>query len=330
MFNITDFITSIFDSNLNNFDKLALQAFAYQFENNIVYQQYCKLNKIHDKQSVTEVAQIPFLPIQFFKNKKIISNKDAAEIVFTSSSTSGIGQSSHYVTNLSLYNQAFLKGFEKFYGNIKDYCFLALLPSYLERSGSSLILMCHDLIAASKHSLSNFYLNNHQQLFEVLNDLKQKNQKTILLGATFGLLDFAENFQINFPELIVMETGGMKGRKKEITRFEIHSILEAAFGVSKIHSEYGMTELLSQAYSHGNGLFECPNWMQVKVSDNTDPFCFVSQNKSGVLNVIDLANINSCCFIQTQDLGRINQENKFEVLGRLDFSDIRGCSLLTV
>lgn len=330
MFNITDFITSIFDSNLNNFDKLALQAFAYQFENNIVYQQYCKLNKIHDKQSVTEVAQIPFLPIQFFKNKKIVSNKDAAEIVFTSSSTSGIGQSSHYVTNLSLYNQAFLKGFEKFYGNIKDYCFLALLPSYLERSGSSLILMCHDLIEASKHSQSNFYLNNHQQLFEVLNDLKQKNQKTILLGATFGLLDFAENFQINFPELIVMETGGMKGRKKEIIRSEIHEILQNGFGVNKIHSEYGMTELLSQAYSKGNGLFKCPPWMKVKISDNTDPFSFVTENKSGVINVVDLANINSCCFIQTQDIGKQTDIESFEVLGRLDYSDVRGCSLLTV
>ncbi len=330
MFNTTDFIESIFKSNLNNFDELALQAFAYQFENNVVYQQYCKLNKILDKQSVTEVAQIPFLPIQFFKNKQIVCNNEPTEIVFTSSSTSGTGESSHYVTNLKVYNQAFTKGFEQFYGNIKDYCFLALLPSYMERKGSSLILMCDELIKASKHPLSNFYLHNHQQLFEVLTELKRKNQKTILLGATFGLLDFAENFKIDFPELIVMETGGMKGRKKEITRYEIHSILQNGFGVNKIHSEYGMTELLSQAYSYGNGLFECPNWMQVKISDNTDPFCFVNENKSGVLNVIDLANINSCCFIQTQDIGRMNNKKQFEVLGRLDFSDVRGCSLLTV
>lgn len=251
-------------------------------------------------------------------------------MVFTSSSTAGLGVSSHYVTNLEIYNQAFFYGFEKFYGNIKDYCFLALLPSYLERKGSSLLLMCNDLIKASQHSLSNFYLNNHRQLFDVLTELKHNNQKTILLGATFGLLDFVENFKLDFPDLIVMETGGMKGRKKEITRYEIHNILENGFGVSKIHSEYGMTELLSQAYSYGNGLFECPNWMQVKISDNTDPFCFVNPNKSGVLNVIDLANINSCCFIQTQDLSKINHENKFEVLGRLDFSDIRGCSLLTL
>jgi len=334
MFNTNDFIKSIFKSNIENFDELTLQAFAYQFSTNLVYQQYCKLNNIFDIQSVTNVAQIPFLPIQFFKNKKIVCGAANEEIIFTSSSTSGQGESKHFVTNLNFYQQSFFTAFEHFYGPIKDYCFLALLPSYLERKGSSLILMCDELIKASEHTLSNFYLYNHTELLAVLIELKSKKQKTILLGATFGLLDFAEEFQINFPDLIVVETGGMKGRKKEMIRSEIHEILQNGFGVNKIHSEYGMTELLSQAYSFGEGLFECAPWMKVKISDNTDPFSFVNENKSGVINVIDLANINSCCFIQTQDIGKIIPnsigKNQFEVLGRLDYSDVRGCSLLTV
>jgi hypothetical protein len=334
MFHTNDFIKSIFKSNINNFDELALQAFAYQFNNNLVYQQYCKLNNIIDNKSVSNLSQIPFLPIQFFKSKKIICGTANEEIVFTSSSTSGLGESKHFVTDLSIYQKSFVTTFEIFYGPIKDYCFLALLPSYLERNGSSLIMMCDELIKASEHPLSNFYLNNHAQLFNVLNELKSKNQKTILLGATFGLLDFVEKFQIKFPELIVMETGGMKGRKKEIIRSEIHEVLQNGFGVKSIHSEYGMTELLSQAYSYGDGIFECAPWMKIKISDNTDPFSFVNHNKSGVINVIDLANINSCCFIQTQDIGKIisssNEKNQFEVLGRLDYSDVRGCSLLIV
>jgi hypothetical protein len=330
MFKNNDFINNIFNSNLKNFDELTLQAFAYQFDNNKLYNQYCKHNKIEDKQSILNITQIPFLPIQFFKSKKIVSGAANEEIIFTSSSTSGQGESKHFITDLSIYQQSFFTAFESFYGPIKDYCFLALLPSYLERKGSSLILMCDELIKASEHPLSNFYLHNHAELLEVLNELNNKKQKTILLGATFGLLDFAEKFQINFPELIVIETGGMKGRKKEMIRSEIHEILQNGFGVNKIHSEYGMTELLSQAYSYGDGLFECPPWMKVKISDNTDPFSFVNENKSGVINVIDLANINSCCFIQTQDIGKINNTNQFEVLGRLDYSEVRGCSLLTV
>lgn len=330
MFKTNDFINNIFNSNLKNFDELTLQAFAYQFDNNKLYNQYCKYNKIEDKQSILNITQIPFLPIQFFKSKKIICGTANEEIIFTSSSTSGQGESKHFVTDISIYKKSFFNAFEIFYGPIKDYCFLALLPSYLERNGSSLIMMCDELIKASKHPLSNFYLHNHAELLEVLNELKSKKQPTILLGATFGLLDFAEKFQINFPELIVMETGGMKGRKKEMIRSEIQEILKNGFGVYKIHSEYGMTELLSQAYSKGNGLFNCPPWMKVKISNNTDPFSFVNENKSGVINIIDLANINSCCFIQTQDIGKQNNKGQFEVLGRLDFSDVRGCSLLTV
>ncbi len=330
MFKTNDFINNIFNSNLKNFDELTLQAFAYQFDNNKLYNQYCKHNKIEDKQSILNITQIPFLPIQFFKSKKIICGTANEEIIFTSSSTSGQGESKHFVTDISIYKNSFFKAFEIFYGPIKDYCFLALLPSYLERNGSSLIMMCDELIKTSKHPLSNFYLHNHADLFEVLKELNNKKHKTILLGATFGLLDFAEEFQVNFPELIVIETGGMKGRKKEMIRSEIHEILQNGFGVNKIHSEYGMTELLSQAYSNGDGLFECPPWMKVKISDNTDPFSFVNENKSGVINIIDLANINSCCFIQTQDIGKQNNKGQFEVLGRLDYSDIRGCSLLTV
>ncbi len=330
MFKTNDFINNIFNSNLKNFDELTLQAFAYQFDNNKLYNQYCKHNKIEDKQSILNITQIPFLPIQFFKSKKIICGTANEEIIFTSSSTSGQGESKHFVTDISIYKKSFFKAFEIFYGPIKDYCFLALLPSYLERNGSSLIMMCDELIKTSKHPLSNFYLHNHADLFEVLKELNNKKHKTILLGATFGLLDFADEFQVNFPELIVIETGGMKGRKKEMIRSEIHEILQNGFGVNKIHSEYGMTELLSQAYSNGDGLFECPPWMKVKISDNTDPFSFVNENKSGVINIIDLANINSCCFIQTQDIGKLNNKGQFEVLGRLDFSDVRGCSLLTV
>jgi hypothetical protein len=330
MFKTNDFINNIFNSNLKNFDELTLQAFAYQFDNNKLYNQYCKHNKIEDKQSILNITQIPFLPIQFFKSKKIICGTANEEIIFTSSSTSGQGESKHFVTDISIYKKSFFKAFEIFYGPIKDYCFLALLPSYLERNGSSLIMMCDELIKTSKHPLSNFYLHNHADLFEVLKELNNKKHKTILLGATFGLLDFADEFQVNFPELIVIETGGMKGRKKEMIRSEIHEILQNGFGVNKIHSEYGMTELLSQAYSNGDGLFECPPWMKVKISDNTDPFSFVNENKSGVINIIDLANINSCCFIQTQDIGKQNNKGQFEVLGRLDFSDVRGCSLLTV
>lgn len=330
MFKTNDFINNIFNSNLKNFDELTLQAFAYQFDNNKLYNQYCKHNKIEDKQSILNITQIPFLPIQFFKSKKIICGTANEEIIFTSTSTSGQGESKHFVTDISIYKKSFFNAFEIFYGPIKDYCFLALLPSYLERNGSSLIMMCDELIKTSKHPLSNFYLHNHADLFEVLKELNNKKHKTILLGATFGLLDFAEEFQVNFPELIVIETGGMKGRKKEMIRSEIHEILQNGFGVNKIHSEYGMTELLSQAYSNGDGLFECPPWMKVKISDNTDPFSFVNENKSGVINIIDLANINSCCFIQTQDIGKQNNKGQFEVLGRLDFSDVRGCSLLTV
>jgi hypothetical protein len=277
---------------------------------------------------LTYYYQIPFLPISFFKTHKIIENQAFADVIFSSSGTTGIDNSQHFVQNVKLYEESYLKGFEQYYGDINDYCILALLPNYLERQGSSLIYMVEDLIKKSNHPESGFYLYEHGQLEEKLNRLKANKQKTILIGVTYALLDFVENFPINFPELVVMETGGMKGRRKEMIREELHQTLCEGFGVSEIHSEYGMTELLSQAYSKGNGIFETLPWMKVLIRDTNDPLTFLSNGKTGGINVIDLANINSCSFIATQDLGKIHTDNTFEVLGRFDNSDIRGCNLM--
>jgi len=270
------------------------------------------------------------MPVEFFKTHKISSNQLPGQIVFSSSSTSGKGESLHYVADLNIYQKSFEKAFELFYGDIKEYCFIALLPSYLERQGSSLIMMCDELIKKSAHPLSGFYLNEYDKLAEVLNQLKEKKQKTILLGVTFALLDFAAKYPIDLPGLIIMETGGMKGRGKELTRNEMHKILRGSFGVNAIHSEYGMTELLSQAYAKADGIFECPSWMKIIISDINDPFRIRQTGQSGIINIIDLANIYSCCFIQTSDIGKLRDEGRFEVLGRLDNSDLRGCSLLAL
>lgn len=258
----------------------------------------------------------------------MISNNDAPEITFSSSGTTGITTSQHLVTDVSWYQNSFRKGFEQFYGDIKDYVFLALLPSYLERSGSSLIYMVEDLITGTATHHSGFYLHNDEELHQNLLHLQQKNQPTILMGVTFALLDFIEKHELDFSELILMETGGMKGRRKEMIREELHETLCKGFGVPAIHSEYGMTELLSQAYSLGEGLFNCVPWMKVLIRDTNDPFTLLPNGKTGGINVIDLANINSCSFIATQDLGKIHPNQMFEVLGRFDFSDIRGCNLL--
>ena len=237
-------------------------------------------------------------------------------------------QSSHQVTNVKLYEQSYLQAFDQFYGAIEEYCFLALLPSYQQRAGSSLIYMVNDLIEKSKNPQSGYFLYNHDELFETLKDLKAKNQKTVLIGVTYALLDFIEQYEINFPNLIVMETGGMKGKRKEMVREELHEQLTKGFGIKAIHSEYGMTELLSQAYSLGAGIFNCPNWMQVLIRDTNDPLSLIPQGRTGGINVIDLANVNSCSFIATQDLGKIYLDGSFEVLGRFDNADIRGCNLL--
>lgn len=309
------------------FNAMALNIFKFQAQNCTVYREYIFHLGI-DTSEITEVTQIPFLPISFFKSHRVLSSNDPIEVTFSSSGTTGMVQSSHLVTNAKLYEQSYLQAFTEFYGPVTDYCFLALLPSYQQRSGSSLIYMVNDLIEKSKHPQSGYFLYNHDELLQTLLDLKAKKQKTVLIGVTYALLDFIENFDIHFPELIVMETGGMKGKRKEMVREELHEQLTKGFGVKAIHSEYGMTELLSQAYSLGEGIFNCPNWMKVLIRDTNDPLSLIPDGKTGGINVIDLANINSCSFIATQDLGRINTDQSFEVLGRFDNADIRGCNLL--
>lgn len=257
-----------------------------------------------------------------------MSDQREPAVAFTSSGTTGMVQSRHLVTDLSLYEQSFNQAFQQFYGDPKDICILALLPSYQEREGSSLIYMIDALIEQSEHADSGYFLHNRHDLYQTLNRLKNSNQKTILIGVTYALLDFVEQFTIDFPDLIVMETGGMKGKRKELVREELHAILQKGFGVDSIHSEYGMTELLSQAYSYGNGVFKSPQWMKVSLRDTNDPLSPAAQGKSGGINIIDLANLNSCAFLATQDLGKLSADGSFEILGRFDNSDIRGCNLL--
>jgi phenylacetate-coenzyme A ligase PaaK-like adenylate-forming protein len=316
-------------SNQKQFEKIALKIFRYQYENNVVYHEFCDYLKteIH---KVKTIKQIPFLPIQFFKSHIVLSNSNPIEATFTSSGTTGMITSKHLVTNVSLYEDSYRNAFSQFYGNIEDYVVLALLPSYLEREGSSLIYMVDDLIKLSNNPDSGFYLHNHEDLIQKLIALDNEGQNVILIGVTYALLDLVEKHKFNLKNTIVMETGGMKGKRKEMIREELHEKLCDVFGVNAIHSEYGMTELLSQAYSLGNGVFECPNWMQILVRDTEDALTYITTGKTGGINVIDLANINSCSFIATQDLGKKNINNTFEVLGRFDNSDIRGCNLMVL
>ena len=312
-----------------DFEKLALQVFKYQFENNRVYRSFCDLLYKHPS-SVKTIKDIPFLPIQFFKTHNIISSKDAVKTTFTSSGTTGSETSKHHVTDLNIYKQSFNKGFEKFYGHIEDYVILGLLPSYLEREGSSLIYMVDAMIKTSKHAESGFYLNNISELKETLIQLDSEGKKVLLIGVSFALLDLVETHKFNLKNTIIMETGGMKGRRKELIRTALHKKLKDGFGVDTIHSEYGMTELLSQAYSNGNGIFDCPPWMKILTRDTEDALTIQNHGKAGGINIIDLANINSCAFIATQDLGRVNNDGSFEVIGRFDNSDIRGCNLMVL
>jgi len=307
----------------------ALETFRFQYENNSVYKSFCKFLKVKPN-AVTSLEQIPFLPIQFFKDKVIVSSQNQPKTIFTSSGTTGSVTSKHYVTDTSLYKKSYLNGFKAFYGAIDEYCILALLPSYLERKGSSLIYMVDDLIKKSKHPKSGFFLNDFTLLKRYLVELEATGQKTILIGVSFALLDLAEEFQFQIKNTIIMETGCMKGRRKEMIRQELHEILKKGFGVDKIHSEYGMTELLSQAYSKGDSLFYCPPWMKILVRDTEDPLTYQSMGKTGGVNVIDLANRNSCSFIATQDLGKSYANGSFEILGRFDHSDIRGCNLMAL
>ncbi len=314
-------------SSKKEFEKITLKVFRYQYENNKVYQAFCNhLGK--NTSNVKQINAIPFLPIQFFKSETIVSNSNKVQAIFTSSGTTGAITSRHFVTDISIYENSFNITFAQFYGNIQEYCVLALLPSYLERDGSSLIYMVNDLIAKSNHKDSGFYLNNLEQLANKIIELENKGQNILLIGVTYALLDLIEYKKFNLKNTIIMETGGMKGKRKEIIREELHETLCDGFGVNTIHSEYGMTELLSQAYSLGNSIFECPLWMDVLIRDTEDALQYVENGKTGGINVIDLANINSCSFIATQDLGKKHQNMSFEVLGRFDNSDIRGCNLM--
>ncbi|MBF00186.1 acyl transferase [Flavobacterium coralii] len=316
-------------SSKKQFDKIALKVFRQQFDNNSVYSEFCLLLK-KDKQNVKSVQDIPFLPIQFFKSHAVLSSEEPVQTTFTSSGTTGMVTSSHHVTDLSLYEQSFRQAFSQFYGNIEDYAILALLPSYLEREGSSLIYMVRDLIEGSCNPHSGFYLNNYNELIKKLIELDASGQNVLLIGVTYALLDLIEMQQFSLKNTIIMETGGMKGKRREIIREELHKLLCSGFGVSEIHSEYGMTELLSQAYSLGNGIFECPPWMDVLIRDTEDALTYIDYGKTGGINVIDLANLNSCAFIATQDLGKKYPNQSFEVLGRFDNSDIRGCNLMVM
>lgn len=306
-----------------------MKVFRFQYENSAVYREFCDLIK-RNPTNVKTITDIPFLPIQFFKSHQVISSKNNAEQIFTSSGTTGSETSKHYVTDISLYEQSYRLGFSQFYGNIENYVVLALLPSYLERDGSSLIYMVDDLIQSSKHPESGFYLHDYDTLSEKLIQLDKNGENILLIGVTYALLDLIEKQKFGLKNTIVMETGGMKGKRKEIIRTELHEILFDGFGVSQIHSEYGMTELLSQAYSNGNGIFECPPWMQILIRDSEDALTYLPDGKTGGINVIDLANLNSCSFIATQDLGKKNPNHSFEVLGRFDNSDIRGCNLMVI
>ncbi|NQX86774.1 MAG: acyl transferase [Flavobacteriaceae bacterium] len=319
---------AIFNINSDSdFKDLALDIFKFQFKNNRVYRSFCDLLYKHPSE-IHSLEAIPFLPIQFFKSHRVVSSQLDSEIVFSSSGTTGSITSNHHVTDTNMYKKSYNKGFEQCYGNIESYAVLALLPSYLEREGSSLIYMVEDFIKKSKHPKSGFYLNDLSGLQRTIKSLEQAQQKTLLIGVSFALLDLVETFNFDLKHTIVMETGGMKGRRKELIRTELHDRLNQGFGTSCIHSEYGMTELLSQAYSKGNGIFESPPWLRVLVRDPEDPLTILPKGKTGGLNIIDLANINSCAFIATQDLGKMHDHNSFEVLGRFDNSDLRGCNLM--
>ncbi len=311
------------------FEWAALQAFQKQYADNTVYSQFCNLLNILPE-AVQEVDQIPFMPISFFKEHKVLASTEAVQTVFTSSGTTGSATSKHYVTDISLYEASFTNCFTQHYGAITDYTVLALLPSYLERTGSSLIYMVDNFIKQSKKPESGFYLNELDKLATNLKRLDALSEKTLLIGVSFALLDLVENYDFQLKNTIIMETGGMKGRRKELVREELHECLQKGFSVAQIHSEYGMTELLSQAYSSGDGIFTTPPWMDIHIRDTEDALSPVNPGKTGGINVIDLANTNSCPFIATQDLGRKLNGNRFEVLGRFDQSEIRGCNLMVL
>jgi Acyl-protein synthetase, LuxE len=329
----TGLADKIFDVDDGSFAETALVVFRFQYLNNPVYQRFCDTLKT-DIRKIDSISKIPFLPISFFKTHPITTTEFSPEAIFESSGTTQTINSKHLVKVLSLYEKSFNKAFQLFYGAVSEWCIIALLPSYLERKNSSLVMMADKLIAQSKHPNSGFYLNELRPLQQVLSELEQQGQKTLLMGVTFALLDFAEQYPMQLHHTTLMETGGMKGRRKEMTRQQVHEVLTAAFQIENIHSEYGMTELLSQAYSKGKGIFNCPPWMKILIREEDDPFAVHQQSDNkivpGAINVIDLANIYSCSFIATDDAGKLYPDSSFEVLGRLDNTDIRGCSLLVL
>jgi len=325
-------LKNIFDIRTEqDFLDASLAAFRYQYENIEVYKKFVDFLKINPAE-VNSLAKIPFLPIEMFKNHQILDKNATADLFFQSSGTTQMNLSKHFIADPGLYEESISKSFEQFIGKPEDFVFLGLLPSYLEKQNSSLIYMVDDLMKKSGKPENGYFLYNHAELFQLLNDLKDK--KVILFGVSFALLDFLDSVESmglsisGSPNLIVIETGGMKGRKEEMTKDELLKILQNGFKTERIYSEYSMTELLSQAYSLGNNEYKSPNWMKILVRNAEDPFSYEKEGRTGAINIIDLANIHSCCFIATQDLGKTLPGDQFQVLGRIDHSDIRGCSLL--
>ena len=325
-FDAISFAEKIF-SNDFDFNEMALELFHFQYNHVIIYRQYCDALKINSAK-IDHYTKIPFLPVSFFKSHQVICDEKKIEKIFTSSGTTGQQASQHLVADVSIYEKSFIKCFEEVYGPVHDYCFIALLPSYLEREGSSLVYMCDYMIGKTKHESSGFYLHDFEKLNNTIQQLKDTDTKTILLGVTYALLDFSEAFPQHMKDVIIMETGGMKGKRTEMVRSEVHTILKNAFHVNAIHSEYGMTEMLSQCYSTGDGKFTNPAHVKIILRDVNDPLEIKTNATRGGVNVIDLANIFSCAFIATQDLGKVYANNQFEVLGRFDYSDVRGCNLM--
>lgn len=316
----------IFTVERPDFEQLALEVFQFQYNNNAIYQQYVNALSIVGP-AIKSIDRIPFLPIQFFKTQEVKTTAFEPQAVFESSGTTQTINSRHYVKDLNMYRRSFMQAWELFYGPVQDWCIIGLLPAYLERQNSSLVVMADELIRRSGHTYSGFYLYEHEKLAQVLQQLEKQGQKTLLIGVTFGLLDFAEKYPMPLHHTIVMETGGMKGRRKEMTREEVHEVLKTAFQLNEVQSEYGMTELLSQAYSKGNGIFTCPPWMKVLVRAEDDPLD-VRISGSGIVNIIDLANLYSCSFIATDDVGTVMPAGDFDIRGRIDTSDMRGCNLM--
>lgn len=327
---LTNIIQDIFYTSKDNFHEVCMQVFAYQYKHNHVYQKY--VNAVKKVADIRHITDIPFLPIQFFKNHKVqctdtMGNIPIPELIFKSSGTTGATTSTHYITNKNIYQTSLYTHFESFFGHPQSFVILALLPSYMEKGNSSLVYMVQQLMEKSNKPENAFFLYNHLELFHTLQKLERKEKKTILIGVTYGLLDFAQAYPMQLKNTIVIETGGMKGRKEEMIKEEVHLILKKKLGIPSVATEYGMTELLSQAYSIKDGQLNTPHWMKILIREVNDPF-HISTVGKGALNIIDLANINSCSFIATDDIGEVYEDGSFELLGRLDSSDIRGCSLL--